>query len=179
MRDVTRAGSEAPGGYTTFQATMLVLLRMFIGWHFLYEGLAKLGNPYWTSAGYLAESKWWFSGIFNAIAANPTALTIVDYVNTWGLVLIGLGLMLGVFTRTATIAGIVLLFLYYIAAPPFVGYVYGMPTEGSYLVVNKVLIELAALTVLLAFPTGKLFGLDRLLPWTRQSDSMVLGQTGA
>lgn len=179
MRDVMKAGSEAMKGYTSFQMAMLVLLRMFIGWHFLYEGLAKLGNPYWTSAGYLAESKWWFSGIFTAIAANPTVLTIVDYANAWGLLLIGLGLMLGIFTRSATIAGLVLLFLYYLAAPPFVGLTYGMPTEGNYLVVNKVLIELAALAVLLAFPTGKLFGLDRLLPWNRQSDSLALGQTGA
>ncbi len=179
MRDVTKAGGETLKGYTTFQTAMLVLLRLFIGWHFMYEGLAKISNPYWTSAGYLAESKWWFSGIFTDIAANPTVLTIVDYVNAWGLLLIGVGLMLGIFTRAATIAGIVLLLLYYIAAPPFVGYTYAMPTEGSYLVVNKVLIELVALAVLLAFPTGKVFGLDRLLPWNRQSDSMALGQTGA
>ena len=37
--------------YTNFQTTALVVLRVLIGWHFLYEGLAKLGNPYWTSAG--------------------------------------------------------------------------------------------------------------------------------
>ena len=179
MREATRAGSETLDRYTPFQVAVLVLLRMFIGWHFLYEGLAKLTNPYWTSAGYLAESKWWFAGIFTDIAANPTALTIVDYVNAWGLLLIGIGLMLGLFTRSATIVGMVLLFLYYIAAPPFVGFVYSMPTEGSYLVVNKVLIELAALAVLLAFPTGTGFGLDRWLPWKRQSDRAALGQAGA
>ncbi len=179
MRDATRAGSETLDRYTPFQVAVLVLLRMFIGWHFLYEGLAKLTNPYWTSAGYLAESKWWFAGIFTDIAANPTALTIVDYVNAWGLLLIGVGLMLGLFARSATIVGMVLLFLYYIAAPPFVGFVYSMPTEGSYLVVNKVLIELAALAVLLAFPTGTVFGLDRWLPWKRQSDRAALGQAGA
>ena len=31
--------------YTGFQTTALVLLRILIGWHFFYEGLAKLGNP--------------------------------------------------------------------------------------------------------------------------------------
>lgn len=146
----------------SFQAGTLVALRLLIGWHFLYEGLAKLLNPYWTSAGYLAESQWWFQGLFIAIAASPTAVTIVDYLNLWGLTLIGFGLMLGLLTRAATVAGIVLLALYYIAAPPFVGYAYGMPAEGSYLIVNKVLIELAALVVLLAHPTGQTFGLDRL-----------------
>ncbi|HEX9704494.1 MAG TPA: DoxX family membrane protein [Gemmatimonadales bacterium] len=143
-----------------FQAGTLVALRLLIGWHFLYEGLAKLLNPYWTSAGYLAESQWWFQGLFLAIAASPAAVTVVDYLNMWGQTLIGLGLMLGLLTRWATIAGVVLLALYYIVAPPFGGYVYGMPAEGSYLIVNKVLIELGALLVLLAYPTGRTFGLD-------------------
>lgn len=148
---------------TNFQTTALVTLRLLVGWHFLYEGLSKLLNPYWTSAGYLAGSQWWFKGLFLDVAASPTAVTIVDYLNEWGLTLIGLGLMLGLLTRAATVAGIVLLALYYVAAPPFVGYVYDMPTEGSYLIVNKILIELAALLVLLAYPTGTAFGLDRFL----------------
>jgi hypothetical protein len=38
-----------------------------------------------------------------------------------------------------------------------------MPTKGSYLIVNKVLVELAALVVILALPTGRQVGLDRLL----------------
>jgi len=154
-------------GYTGWQSTALVLLRMFIGWHFLYEGLAKVVNPYWSSAGYLAESHWWFGGWFQNIAASPTTLTIVDYVNEWGLLIVGLLLMLGLFTRWAIIGGMVFLFLYYIAAPPFVGYTYSVPAEGAYIVVNKVLIELAALGVLLVFPTSREWGLDKFLPGKR------------
>jgi thiosulfate dehydrogenase [quinone] large subunit len=146
--------------YSRFQVISLITLRMLIGWHFLYEGLAKITNPYWTSAGYLDASQWWFSGLFRDIAASPTAVTIVDYANMWGLALIGLGLLVGF---AATIAGVVVLVLYYVAVPPFVGYTYPMPTEGSYLVVNKVLIEAAAMLLLLAFPTGNLVGLDRIV----------------
>jgi thiosulfate dehydrogenase (quinone) large subunit len=146
-----------------FQVGTMVALRVLIGWHFLYEGLAKLLNPYWTSAGYLAESQWWLKGLFVAIAASPGAVTVVDYVNMWGQVLIGLGLMFGLFTRWSAIAGIVLLALYYIAAPPFIGYTYPIPAEGSYLIVNKVLIELAALLVVFAYPTEQTFGLDRFI----------------
>jgi thiosulfate dehydrogenase [quinone] large subunit len=87
--------------------------------------------------------------------------------------------MLGLLTRTATVAAMVLLFLYYIAAPPFASYAYAMPTEGSYLVVNKVLIELVALAVLFAFPTGKLFGLDRFLPWKRHTEAASLQRAHA
>jgi thiosulfate dehydrogenase [quinone] large subunit len=165
--------------YSGFQTSVLVMLRILIGWHFFYEGLAKLMNPYWTSAGYLAESQWWFSGIFLSLASNSTMLAIVDVINSWGLLLIGLGLMLGLLTRTTTIAAIVLLALYYIAAPAFPGYAYSIPTEGSYLIVNKVLIELCAACVLLAFPTGKSFGLDRLVLWKKTPGYQALKQANA
>jgi len=167
-----------------FQTGTMVALRLCIGWHFLYEGLSKLLNPYWTSAGYLAELQWLFKGLFVAIAASPGAVTVVDYVNVWGQILIGVGLLFGLFTRWSAIGGIVLLAFYYIAAPPFVGYTYPMPAEGSYLIVNKVLIELAALLVVLAYPTEQTFGLDRFLA-RKQSVPLrvplapaVLGSTG-
>ena len=79
----------------------------------------------------------------------------------------------------AAVAGIVLLLLYYIAAPPFAGYTYAMPTEGSYLVVNKILIEAAALLLLIAFPTRSLFGVDRLFAWNRSARPANLEQAHA
>lgn len=149
--------------YSAWQVTALVILRMMIGWHLLYEGISKLINPYWSSAGYLMESKWIFASWFQSIVANPTALKIVDFLNEWGLIAIGLGLIAGVLTQVATIAGIVLLLLYYFANPPFVGLTYSMPTEGSYLIINKTLIEAAALFVLAIFPTGRKIGFDSFL----------------
>ncbi|MCL7965938.1 MAG: hypothetical protein M8857_02420, partial [marine benthic group bacterium] len=71
------------------------------------------------------------------------------------------------FTRTATVLAIVLLALYYIAAPPWVGFEYSFPQEGAYVIVNKNLVELFALFVTLMFPTGRLIGLDRLIWWYR------------
>jgi thiosulfate dehydrogenase [quinone] large subunit len=148
----------------------LVVLRMMIGWHFLYEGIAKITNPHWTAAEYLAESKGIFSGLFTWLAADPSRLAAVDFLNEWGLILIGFGLMAGFLTRYVTISGMVLLGLYYICNPAFPSYVYSTPAEGSYLLVNKVVIELTALWVLLVFPTGGIVGLDRLLPWNRSRE---------
>lgn len=159
--------------YAGLRLGALVTLRLLIGWHFFYEGLAKLVSPYWTSAEYVNQASWLFSGLFQDIAASPTAVTVVDALNVWGLMAIGLGLIVGLFTRTATGAGIVVLLLYYIVAPPFVGLTYAMPAEGSYLVVNKVLIEAAALLVLLAFPTGHLVGLDGLVFRKRQAGTVA------
>lgn len=150
-----------------FQLTALVTLRMLIGWHFMYEGLAKVTNPFWTSAGYLQASQGWFSERFIAITENPELLTAVDYLNAWGLLAIGVALLVGVFERTAAWAGILLLALYYAAAPPFPGLEYTIPAEGSYLIVNKQLVELAALLVIVALPTAGRVGLKRWLDRSR------------
>ncbi len=154
---------ERIGSLSNGQITVLVVLRVLIGWHLLYEGFAKLLNPYWSAGPYLEESKWIFSGIFHWMTSSATVISIVDFLNEWGLIAIGLGLILGLFTRTATISGIVILVLYYLAAPPLVGLQYSMPSEGSYLIVNKTLIEAMALFVLAFFPTGKIIGLDVLI----------------
>ena len=141
----------------------LVTLRVLIGWHILYEGVSKLINPYWSSAAYLLDSKWIFSSLAKTIVSNPTLLTISDYVNMWGLTLVGLCLLLGVFSRQASLAGMVFILLYYFFAPPFLGLEYSRPGEGSYIIVNKNLIEACALFVLYYFPTSHLIGLDRIL----------------
>lgn len=146
--------------YSRGQLISLVVLRILIGWHFLFEGLSKLANPYWSSAGYMLESKWLFTSVFQAILANHALLKIIDILNIWGLILIGIGLIAGLFTQISTIAGIALLTLYYLANPPLIGLASALPKEGSYLIVDKTLIELAALVVLAIFPTGKLVGLD-------------------
>lgn len=163
MGDRNRNGAIRLPEYTSLQLISLVVLRILIGWHFLYEGLVKLLNPYWSSAGYLVESKWVFSDWFISIVTNPTALKIVDFLNIWGLICIGLGLIAGCLTRIASISGIVLLFLYYVSNPPFIGFHYSAPAEGSYLIVNKNLIEMVALIVLTLFPTGIIVGVDRLI----------------
>lgn len=146
--------------YTRWQLAALIILRVLIGWHFLYEGIAKLLKPGWSAAGFLLQSKWIFSGFFNWIANSPTILDIVNFLNIWGLIFIGLGLILGCFTRIAGLAAMGLLLLYYLCNPPFVGLYYSIPSEGNYLFVNKNIVEMAALFVLHMFPTGRIAGFD-------------------
>lgn len=142
---------------------MLVLLRVLIGWHFLYEGIVKVLNPNWSSLGYLMDSQGFLAGFFHSLASNPNVLQVVDFLNMYGLLAIGLGLILGCFTQIATVAGMLLLALYYLSHIPFVGASYALPTDGSYLWVDKTLIELIALAVLFVLPTGRYIGLDRFI----------------
>ena len=153
----------AEGRLSGVQMATVVLLRVLIGWHFLYEGLAKLTAPDWSAAGYLLQARGPLEGLFKGMASDPSVLDTVNQLNMWGLTAIGLGLVLGCFTRLASAAGILVVLLFYLCNPPFVGYFYSIPTEGSYLIVNKNLIEAAALAVVMVTGSGRVVGLDRIL----------------
>jgi len=149
------------------QATVLAMLRIAVGWHFLYEGVWKLFEPQWTSAGYLQSSRWVLADLFQSIAANATALKVVDLLNIWGLILIGAALMLGCLTRLSAWCGIAMLALYYAAHPPLFAPA-AAPVEGHYLLVDKNLVELMALAVVALVPGAGWLGIDRLFARRRR-----------
>jgi uncharacterized membrane protein YphA (DoxX/SURF4 family) len=145
-----------------FVPAFLAILRIVIGWHFLYEGLVKIFNPAWTARPFLESSRWIFGDLFRWMVSGDTGMWIIDTANAYGLTLIGLALILGLFTRLASWSGVVLLLMYYLAYPPFGGFNYGAPSEGSYLIVNKNLIEIITLIMLALTESGQFFGLDLL-----------------
>jgi thiosulfate dehydrogenase [quinone] large subunit len=153
---------------TRFQALALVLLRTLIGWHFLYEGYYKLlmpawapaGTPLgaWSAAGYLKAATGPLGWIFRGLGQSAMA-PWVDWIVPAALVLVGLSLILGWLTQLGAWSALGMLALFYLAAIP----TEGIPTahaEGTYLWVNKTLVEAAAVAVLIAFRTGRLAGVD-------------------
>jgi thiosulfate dehydrogenase [quinone] large subunit len=153
---------ETPS-YTKAQLSLLVILRIIIGWHIFYEGFSKLVNPNWTSMGYLLDSKGWFAFLFKGIATHEALLNLADILNVWGLLIIGFCLMAGLFEKWVSIGAIILIGLYYLSHPPLIGYKFDAPGEGSYLLVNKNLIEIFAISINLVFPNSRLIGMDRLI----------------
>jgi uncharacterized membrane protein YphA (DoxX/SURF4 family) len=149
-----------------YMPIILTLLRILIGWHFLYEGFIKLAMPDWTSFHYLMESRWLLSGFFHWITANQTALAVTDFLNVWGLILIGMGLFLGMFIRVAGISGALLLCMYYMANPPFASS--NASPEGHYFIINKDMIEAGILIVLATIRKDYTWGLDRWIKMITQ-----------
>ncbi|HEY2931566.1 MAG TPA: DoxX subfamily [Acidobacteriota bacterium] len=155
---------------SSLQQTALILLRTLIGWHFLYEGYYKIVQPAWSlsgqplprwsSVGYLRAASGPLGGLLRKMAESGWT-PIMDRVVETALLVIGLSLILGFFTQLGCYGALALLALFYILSVP----VQGTPqpgTEGTYLLVNKNLVELAAVLVLLAFRTGEIAGLDLL-----------------
>ena len=145
------------------QSFSLVVLRLFVGWHFLYEGVTKLYNPFWTAKGYLLTSEGVFQPFFVWLSGEPM-ISVVNVANMVLLIGVGMALMLGLLTRIAAVAGIAILLMYYLAHPPLYGMSMG-PGGGNFWVVNYNLIEIAALLLVYHFPTGRIFGLPAL--WGR------------
>jgi thiosulfate dehydrogenase [quinone] large subunit len=157
--------------YRPVQQFALITLRTVIGWHFLYEAYYKIWSPAWsplgavlprwTSAGYLKGASGPLAGLFRWMVDKEWTPWIDRSVKI-GLLLIGLSLILGLFTRIGAVGALFFLGLFYLLYLPLTG-VPQPGNEGTYLIVNKTLIEAAAVGVLLAFDTGAIAGLDLLL----------------
>ena len=178
---------------TAAQQLTLILLRTLIGWHFLYEGYYKLALPgwgpdgkplaAWTSAGYLKGATGPLAGLFQRLV-DAGWTPWMDKAVMIGLLLVGLSLVLGLFTRLGCWGALIFLTLFYVLAIPWAG-VHQPGNEGTYLIVNKTLIEAAAVAVLLAFNTGAIAGLDLFLAGRRRrraavsDDNVALADAGA
>jgi len=140
------------------------LLNMVVGWHLLYEGVAKILDPSWTSASYLVNAQGPLAGLFQSLAESATLLQVIDILNMAGLTLIGFCIMTGLLTRLAAVAGVLLIGLYYLANPPIMATQVGYASEGHYLFVNKNVIEIAILLLIAVIPSAWYYGLGKLLP---------------
>ena len=128
----------------------------------MMPGWTRGGVPLapWSSAGYLKASTGPLVSIFQSLA-DSAWVPALDMVVVVTLVLVGLSLVLGLFTDAGCVGALALLALFYVSAIP----TSGLPephAEGTYLLVNKNLVEAGAVFVLLAFRTGRIAGLDLL-----------------
>jgi uncharacterized membrane protein YphA (DoxX/SURF4 family) len=86
-----------------------------------------------------------------------------DFLVKWTLVVLGSLLLLGLFSRLASLGLAVLLLSFYLAMPPLPGWPDVPRLEGHYFYINKTFIEVLALLALTFIPTGRWLGLDALI----------------
>ena len=144
--------------------TIITIIRVAVGWHFLYEGCIKLFAEKWSAASYLNNTFGFLSGFYHWLAASPGRLAAVDFLNVWGLILIGLALFVGLFIRWSSLAGALLLTLYYFAYPPFGISLLG--GDGSVYIINQLFIE-AAILVFFFCSGEKGYGLYHVVQWVK------------
>lgn len=130
----------------------LFILRVTLGWVFFYAGITKIFNPSWSAANYLQGAKTlptffqWF--------ARPEILPVTNFLNEWGLLILGLSLIFGLFVRLSGILGAFLMLLYYL---PVLDFPY--PNKNSFLIDDHIIYGLILL-YLAAMAAGRVWGLD-------------------
>ena len=155
----------------TRAAFLWLPIRLYVGWAWLTAGWSKLNNPAWVGSGtgqslsgFIAKAVAKATGEHPDVSlwyANFLQTVVLDNVETWSVVvatgefLVGLGLLLGLFTGVAAFFGLMMNFNFMLA--------------GS-LSTNPILLVLSVGLVLAWRVVGQL-GLDRFVlpvlgtPW--------------
>ncbi len=145
----------------TILPPFVVLMRLTMGWIFVYSGLDKLINGF-NAGGFLVNAtKGPLSGAFQNLGESGGALNVINPMVVWGELLIGLALVLGVTTRWAAFWGATMMFLFYIAQFP--------PEHNPFM--EYYLVYILVLGMLGALGAGRILGLDAVierLPWVRR-----------
>jgi len=131
----------------------LAVLRIGLGWIFFSAGLSKIIDPAWSAAGYLTHAL--SLPQFFAWFALPGNIGWVNFLNEWGLLLIGLSLIAGLFVRYSSYIGILLLILYWLP-------IFHFPFSGSVILVDDHIVYILVLVVFITSNAGQYFGLDSL-----------------
>ncbi|MGZ6256810.1 MAG: DoxX family protein [Candidatus Limnocylindria bacterium] len=152
----------------------IVLIRIAMGWVFLCAGIEKFlnldgGTPF-SAAGFLqfgTAGSW--PGVelaqgqilnpthdfWAGLAANQGLISVINVLVVFGEVAIGAALILGLFTRFASLMGVIMLSLFYVAAWDF-----------SLGIVNEQLMYAIITGSLGIIGAGQVFGLDAVLEKT-------------
>lgn len=140
-------------------------LRVAMGWIFVWSGFDKLITD-WSAGGFLVNAtsgplKDWFVDMGNSSAA----INVIDPLVVWGQILIGITLILGLFTRFSLFSAGLMMFMFYIAQL--------WPANNPFL--DDHIIYIGLFMVLGALGAGRILGLDSLvekLPVVRRIPGM-------
>jgi thiosulfate dehydrogenase (quinone) large subunit len=133
---------------------VIFILRILMGWTFLYAGLWQIRDNYDT-AGFLNHVVTFHD--FFAVFAKPAVLPYTDFLVKWGHLLIGLSLISGLLVRVSGPFAILLMITYYFAHMEF-PYV---ENKFNY-IVDYHLVYATVLVFLIAHRAGHVWGLDGL-----------------
>lgn len=138
---------------TKFQKASLFLLRLALGWLMFYAGITKVLDPSWSAAGYLKGAAT-FAGFYQLLLA-PQVLPVINFLNAWGLTLLGVSLIVGLGVRLSSVLGAALMLLYYF---PVLTFPYIKP--HSFLV-DEHIVYILVLVYFAAVRAGRTWGLAR------------------
>lgn len=140
---------------TKLDRGIIFVLRILVGWTFLYAGSWQVLQNY-SAGGFLGHVKTFHD--FFALFAAPSVLPYTDFLMKWGHLLIGLSLVSGLMVRVSGPFGILLMITYHFAHMdwPFI-------ENHLSLFVDYHLVYATVIVYLMAHRAGHVCGLDGLV----------------
>jgi thiosulfate dehydrogenase [quinone] large subunit len=149
---------------TVWQQISIVALRFAVGWHLFLEGYGKLVASQWWAEAPLSSASGPLAPVLRRMSESPWLFVAAERTTSYGLMVLGVLLMVGLLTRIASFLAIALLAAYLLAHPPLPVSGFLLPNaEGTGMYVNSTLIELLGLVASFAFDSGRIAGLDVVL----------------
>lgn len=140
--------------HITSKGIGLFLLRIALGWLFLYSGITKILDPQWSAAQFLSGAKT-FPAIFDWFSSSAN-IGWVNILNSWGQTLIGLSLISGTLVRLSSVFGALLMILYYLPALDF-------PLVKNGFLIDNHIIFILVFVIFIIERAGTFWGLDTFI----------------
>jgi thiosulfate dehydrogenase [quinone] large subunit len=139
------------------EKSFVFLFRMLMAWTFLYAASHQgIFAPDWSVAGFLSRTKTFHDAF--SMFATPRVAPVVTFLVSWGHLLIGLSLLVGLMVRWSASFGIVLMLLYWMAHMDF-PYI----ENRNNFIIDYHIVYATVLGYLVYKRAGHVWGLDRLV----------------
>ncbi len=138
-----------------FSKIIIVLLRISLGWIFVYDGLSKILDPRFSAKDALDSAK--VLPAYYHYLASPGHIAWTNIALSWGPIILGTLLIVGLFVRYASSIGIVFSLTTYFSLLAF-----PVVLPSSY-VIDEHIIYILLLILFTAINAGTYFGLDRYI----------------
>jgi thiosulfate dehydrogenase [quinone] large subunit len=136
-----------------FERTMIVFFRLTMAWTFLYAASHQIFDPTFTVAAFLSHTKTFHNAY--AVFTTPSVSPYITFLVSYGHLLIGLSLLVGLMVRVSAAFGIALMLMYWTAHMdwPFI-------ENANNFIVDYHIVYAGVLVFLIGKHAGHVWGLD-------------------
>src|SRR6516164_5468805 len=135
---------------STTDRSFILVFRLLMAWTFLYAASHQVFNPKFSAAAFLSYTK-----TFHDVYAVPAADPVLTFLVSYGHLLIGLSLLVGLMVRVSAAFGVALLLMYWTAHMdwPFI-------ENHNNFIIDYHIVYAVVCVYLIAKRAGHVWGLD-------------------
>lgn len=141
---------------SSFDRNITLFFRLTMAWTFLYAASHQVFDPHFSVAGFLSHTKTFHDAY--AVFTTPKVAPVITFLVSYGHLLIGLSLAVGLMVRVSSAFGIMLMLMYWTAHMdfPFI-------EDKNNFLLDYHIVYAGVLVYLIAKRAGHVWGLDGIV----------------